>query len=146
MRGLVAFAHVRIHAPASEIWHALVDPKLISQYMFGTEVTSEWKKGSAITWRGVWQGRAYEDKGTILELVPRRLIRYSHFSPLSGVPDLPENYHDVTVELCADGDETVVSLSQDNNPTEEARDHSKRNWEMMLTGLKELLENRQKDE
>jgi len=33
-----------------------------------------------------------------------------------------------------------VSLSQDNNTTEQARDHSQKNWEVMLTGLKRLLE------
>jgi len=33
-----------------------------------------------------------------------------------------------------------VSLSQDNNPTEEARVHSEKNWETMLVDLKQLLE------
>jgi len=46
---------------------------------------------------------------------PERILRYSHFSPLSGVPDRPENYHTVTIELSGDGDQTKVSLAQDNN-------------------------------
>ena len=32
------------------------------------------------------EGKAYEDKGRILELRPQARLRYSHFSPLSGVP------------------------------------------------------------
>ncbi len=76
----------------------------------------------------------------ILKLEPRHLIQYSHFSPLSGKPDLPENYHTVTVELVSDGVETTVALSQDNNETEQAREHSEKNWKMMLTNLKKLLE------
>lgn len=35
---------------------------------------------------------------------------------------------------------TEVTLTQDNNDGEEARDHSEENWEMVLGGLRELLE------
>ena len=144
-RGLVAKASSKIDAPIRVVWDAFVNPEVISQYMFGTTVVSEWKKGSPIVWKGTWKGRAYEDKGTILELATERILRYSHYSPLSGLPDVPENYHNVTVELSRSGKSTVVSLSQDNNPTEEARDHSQKNWETMLSGLKKLLEdNRRK--
>ena len=140
MKGLLAHAQARINCPVSEVWDALVNPAIISRYMFGTIVASEWKKGSAIIWKGIWQGRAYEDRGVILELVPERLLTYTHFSPLSGLPDIPTNYHNVKIELSAVSGATVISLSQDNNPTKEARDHSQRNWKAMLTGLKELLE------
>ena len=60
--------------------------------------------------------------------------------PLSGFPDRPENYHTVTIELSGEGEYTRVSLSQDNNLTAESRDHSRRNWEVVLTGLKKVLE------
>lgn len=81
-----------------------------------------------------------QDKGVILQFRPPRLLQYTHFSPLSGVPDTPENYHTVTVELSGDGHNTQVSLSQDNNASEQARDHSAKNWEMVLAGLKKVLE------
>jgi uncharacterized protein YndB with AHSA1/START domain len=139
-KGLVASARTTINAPVATVWNALVNPEVIKQYMFGTNVVSEWKKGSAIAWKGIWQGKTYEDKGTILELRPERTLRYSHFSPLSGVPDVPENYHTVTIELSREGNSTIVSLSQDNNPTEEAQSHSEKNWTMMLMSLKKLLE------
>jgi len=103
--------------------------------MFGTTVISNWLKGSPIVWKGAWQGKPYEDKGAILKLKPERLIQYSHFSPLSGKPDLPENYHTVTTELASDGASTTVSLSQDNNETEQERKHSEENWKMMLDAL-----------
>jgi uncharacterized protein YndB with AHSA1/START domain len=108
--------------------------------MFGTNVVSDWKEGSPIVWKGEWQGKKYEDKGVILKLEPEHLIQYSHFSPLSGKPDLAENYHTVTIELSGDKAQTHISLSQDNNPTEQARKHSEKNWVMMLASLKELLE------
>jgi len=137
---LIAKASEVIEAPVQNVWDALVDPKAIKQYMFGSTVTSEWRKGSPISWKGEWQGKAYEDKGVILEIEPGRTLKYSHFSPLSGQPDEPENYHNVTIELVEQDHATRVSLSQDNNPDEEAREHSAKNWETMLTGLKKYVE------
>jgi hypothetical protein len=67
-------------------------------------------------------------------------MRYTHFSPSSGLPDTPENHHTVTIELTGQGDDTVLSLTQDNNPTEQAREHSEKNRSAMLVSLKALLE------
>jgi uncharacterized protein YndB with AHSA1/START domain len=139
-KNLIAKAEIRINATTERVWNALVTPEAIKQYMFGTNVVSEWEEGSSITWKGEWQGRPYEDKGVILKFQPRRTIQYSHFSPLSGLPDKPENYHTVTIDLSAEGSQTHVSLTQDNNATEEARAHSEKNWGMMLAAMKKFLE------
>jgi uncharacterized protein YndB with AHSA1/START domain len=136
----VATASTTVNAPAGKVWEALTDRASIKEYMFGTDMVSDFKKGSPITWKGEWEGRAYEDKGEVLDSETNRLLRYTHFSPLTGQPDLPENYHTVTIELTPNGSQTEVSLSQDNNPTEEERDHSQKNWEMMLGGLKKFVE------
>ena len=61
-KGLVAKASVKIKAPVNRVWNALINPALIKQYMFGTEVLSDWKNGSTIIWKGVWKEKAYEDK------------------------------------------------------------------------------------
>jgi hypothetical protein len=55
---------------------------------------------------------------------------------------VPGNYHTVTVQLSPEGEEegTRVSLAQDNNPDEEAREHSEKNWALMLSGLKKTVE------
>ena len=139
-RQFVAKQTIVINAPTTKVWDALVNPEMIKQYMFGTNAISDWKKGSPIVFKGEWQGKTYEDKGVILRLEQERLIQYSHFSPLSGLPDTPENYHIVTVELLSEGIRTLLSLSQDNNPSGQAREHSEKNWGMMLTSLKKLLE------
>jgi uncharacterized protein YndB with AHSA1/START domain len=135
-------AHVStvIDSPIAKVWDALINPEVIKQYMFGTSVVSDWKEGSSIIWNGEWQGKSYEDKGVILCIEPERKIQYSHYSPLSGLLDTPENYHTVLIELSRRETQTFLSLSQDNNPTEQARQHSETNWAMMLAGLKKLLE------
>ena len=136
----IAHAVTTISAPPATIWNALTNPAVIKQYMFGTNVTSDWKEGSPIVWKGEWQGKSYEDKGVIRRMQPNRLLEYTHFSPLAGLPDKPENYHTVTIELADQPGGTQVSLSQDNNATNEAREHSEKNWNMMLASLKKLLE------
>jgi|GEM_PF-195364 len=139
-KNFIARAEVKIYARPGRVWEALLDPEIIRRYMFGTDAVSDWKAGSPITWKGEWEGKHYEDKGVILRLEPERVLSYSHFSPLSGLQDRPENYHTVTIELSGGGEYTRVSLSQDNNLTAEARDHSQKNWEVMLTGMKKVLE------
>lgn len=137
---LVAQADVTIDAPTGEVWQALISPDAIKEYMFGTTVASQWTEGSNITWKGAWQGKQYEDKGIILQLKPGRVLQYSHFSPLAGLPDKPENYHTVTIELTPEGGRTHVALSQDNNSNENAKAHSEKNWQQMLDGLKQYVE------
>ena len=137
---LIAKAAITVNVPRERVWNALMNPEAIKQYMFGTDVVSGWREGSRIVWKGEWQGKVYEDNGMILQLRPRRRIQYSHFSPLSSLPDKPENYHTVTIELSGDENETRISLSQDNNATEDARAHSEKNWGTMLAALKKFLE------
>jgi uncharacterized protein YndB with AHSA1/START domain len=139
-QGLTAKAEVTIHAPVDKVWDALVNPEAIKRYMFGATVDSDWKEGSPITWKGEWKGKAFEDKGRVVEVRRGERLRYTHYSPLTGAPDVPESYHNVTVSLSARNGDVRVELSQDQNKTEKAREESQRNWEMMLQGLKKVAE------
>jgi len=139
-RTFIAKAETTIRTSKAKVWDALVNPEKIKQYMFGTNVVSGWREGSPIVWKGEWQGKAYEDKGVILRMEAQRMLQYSHFSPLSGLADVPENYHRVTIELSDEGAHTRIALAQDNNTTEKAREDSEKNWAMMLASLKKLLE------
>lgn len=129
-----------INAPASKVWDALTKPELIKQYLFGTEVTTDWKVGSPITYKGAWEGKAFEDKGKVLKFDPEKSLISTHWSPLSGVPDTPENYHTVTYELTEKNGRTEVTITQDNNATQKEADHSTQNWKTVLDGMKKLLE------
>ena len=140
MANHVATATVEIDAPPARVWTALTDPAEIEKYMFGSHVVTDWKPGSPIVWEGEYEGKRYEDKGEIVEIKPARRLKVTHFSPLSGQEDVPESYHTLTYELESAGPVTRVALSQDNNPTAEAAEHSKANWEKMLSGLKEVVE------
>lgn len=135
-----AQATTTIHAPASKVWQALVNPEIIKQYLFNTDVISDWREGSPIIYRGEWQGKPFEDKGKILKIEPEKVLKSTHWSPLSGVSDTPENYHTVTYTLSGNGDHTEVTITQDNNASEEEKEHSEENWNTVLAGMKKLLE------
>jgi uncharacterized protein YndB with AHSA1/START domain len=135
-----AQATTLVNAPASKVWDALTNPSLIKQYLYGTEVTSDWKVGSPITYRGEWEGKSYEDKGEILQIEPDKLLVSTFWSSLAGLPDLPENYKTVRYELFPEADGTKLTITQDNNATQEEADHSTQNWTTVLDKLKELLE------
>jgi uncharacterized protein YndB with AHSA1/START domain len=136
----ISKAGTTINTPASKVWDALTKPDLIKQYMFGTEVITDWQVGSSITYKGVWQGKSYEDKGRVLEIEPGKVVVSTFWSSLSGLPDIPENYKTVRYELSITGDVTSLTITQDNNNSQDEANHSEQNWKMVLDGIKKLLE------
>jgi uncharacterized protein YndB with AHSA1/START domain len=140
MANLVARAQIDIAAPPWRVWGALTDPTQIKRYFFSTEVETDWQPGSPIVWKGEYEGKAYRDKGEILEVEPNRRLKLTHFSPISGQPDKPENYHTVTYELDEREGSTHLALSQDNNRSEDEAKRASANWATMLAGLKETVE------
>src|SRR5215217_5292776 len=136
----IAKATTTINAPASKVWDALTEPEQIKQYMFGTEVTTDWKVGSPITYKGEWKGKQYEDKGKVLEIEPGKRLVSTFWSALAGLPDKPENYKTVGYELAPEGDRTKLTITQDNNATLEEATEAEKHWNMVLDGIKKLVE------
>ena len=138
----VARASIVIDAPSSAVWQALIDPDLIQEYMFGATVTTDWRTGSPITWSGEADGEPYRDKGFVLKVDPGRVLEYNRYSPLSGLPDAPEHYHVVRIELESEGAATRVNLEESNIASHEVWVHSEANWTQILEGLKDVVERR----
>ena len=137
---LTSEASIEIAAPAARVWQALTDPAEVKQYYFNTDLLADWRVGGEMTFSGEWNGRPYEDRGTVIDIDAPHHLSYSHWSPLGGQPDTPENRHvlDFTLEEC-DG-QTHLTLTQDNNANEEERAHSTTMWTQMLADLKALIE------
>jgi uncharacterized protein YndB with AHSA1/START domain len=143
VRGHIATASIEVGASPEQVWFALTDPEQIRKYMFGSRVETDWEPDSAILWKGEYEGRPYEDKGTVLEIDAPRRLSVSHFSPLSGQDDTPENYHTLVYDLEPLGEHgnlTRVRLTQDNNATQEEAEQAETNWLRMLVSLKDVVE------
>ena len=136
----VATAEVDISASPDQVWSAITDPAKVKRYFFGSTVESDFRPGSRITWRGEYNGKRFEDTGEAIEAVPHERLRVTHFSPLTGEPDRPENYHELVFELDHAGPVTHVTFTQDNNASVAEAEEASDNWRAMLQGLKELVE------
>lgn len=129
-----------IHAPQSAVWEALTNPALIKKYFFGTETKTDWKKGSPITFEGVWEGQAYLDKGTILDIEPGKMVTYNYWSSFSGKEDVPENYANITYDLTEEQGQTVLTIIQDGIADQAALEHSQQNWTSVMNGMIAMVE------
>ena len=131
-----------INAPVEAVWAGLTNPDDIRKYYMGAIVRTDWTVGSPITWTGEWNGETFEDKGEILRFQPHERMSYSHWSPLTGADDRPENYHVVDIALAPTDSGTEVTLTQSNlegGVTDADREHRQdyeKNWSSMLAGLK----------
>jgi uncharacterized protein YndB with AHSA1/START domain len=137
---LIAETSISVDATPAQVWKALTTPKLIKKYLMGTDVSTDWKEGSAITYNGEYEGKKYHDKGVIKKIEPEVLLQSTYLSSMSGKEDKPENYNLVTYKLAKSDNKTVVTLSQDNNSTEKEKEHSTENWKSVLKKLKEVVE------
>ena len=139
-RELISKTSIAINAPVAKVWDALINPDVIKQYFFGAEVVSGWKEGSPITFRGEYQGNKYEEKGVLLHVKPERLLQYTHWSNFDELPDAPENYRTWTFRLSEEDTHVLLSITEDNIPTEKKRESSDEFWTGVLATIKQLLE------
>jgi uncharacterized protein YndB with AHSA1/START domain len=138
--GAIATASTDITATPETVWAALTRPEEISAWMPGTTVETTWEEGAPITWSGEYDGRAYQDKGQVLTVEEQRLLSMTHYSPLMGTDDVPENYHRLVYTLTPTDSGTRLELSQDGCDSEEQAQQFSRNWQAMLDSLRSHVE------
>jgi uncharacterized protein YndB with AHSA1/START domain len=131
---------ITIDASVDDVWKALTTPELIKQWFFGVDTETDWKVGSPLVHRGEYQGKPYVDKGEIVRFDPPKLLVHTHWSDLSGKPDSPEHYQEVTWALSERDGATELTISERNLPSEEAKAVSEQGWKTVLNNLKDLLE------
>ena len=133
-----------IDADPGTVWDALTARK--SAMFMGADVETDWGPGSPISFTGEFEGKAFKDHGEIRDIEDRRRLTFTHYSPTSGKPDVPDSYNLVDVRLEPESGRTRVRLSQTplggGRPDEPTVEAFRRNWEVMLGGLKQAAEER----
>jgi uncharacterized protein YndB with AHSA1/START domain len=147
-KGLFVKNSIVINAPASKVWDALVNPEKTKQYMFGCETVSDWRKGSPLLWKGMYEGKEMVFvKGDIVEIKPEKLLIYTTIDPNSDIDDVSENYLHVTYELIPQNGSTLLKVEQGDYST--VADGEKRfkdssnngeGWNPILIEIKKLVE------
>lgn len=132
-----------IKGPPSKVWEALIKPELVRQYMYGADLITDWKVGAPIRWQGIFEGRPYENKGTVLSVLPEKLLEYTYWSSLSELPDNPENYAKITWRLTAEKEGTRFSVMLEGDGLAVAMwKHLEFGWRVIGNGLKKIVESR----
>lgn len=133
-----------VDANDSAVWDALTARK--SAMFMGADVETDWGPGSPISFTGEFNGKPFKDHGEIRDIEDRRRLTFTHYSPTSGKPDVPDSYNLVDVRLESQGERTRVRLSQTplggERPDDKTVEAFRKNWGVMLDGLKTAAEER----
>lgn len=140
---------IRIKAPASKVWDALVNPEQTKKYMFGSEAISDWKPGSSLIWKGTWEGKEMVFvKGAIVSIEPEKFLAYTVIDPNNtAMPDIPENYLTVTYTLSYEQGETLLTVTQgdyarvaEGEKRYQDSNNNGEGWNPILMQIKQLVE------
>jgi uncharacterized protein YndB with AHSA1/START domain len=138
---------ITINAPASVVWTALTNPLQTKKYMFGCEPVTDWKPGSPMLWKGVFNGQELVAvKGHIVDIKEGRFLAYTTFDPNAATEDIPENYATVTYLLADENGKTHLTVTQGDFA--KVADGEKRyqdaqqegGWAGILEQIKDLVE------
>ena len=148
MQNLKVINSIEITEDASKVWDALTKPEQTKKYMFGCETVSDWKPGSELLWKGMYEGKEVVFvSGNIKEIDPPLRLKYSVIDPNAPYPATPENHLDVTYELARTEGKTILTVTQDG--FEHATDGEKRykdvynngeGWNQILVQIKKIVE------
>lgn len=117
--------------------------------MFGCETVSDWKKGSTLIWKMLYEGKDFIPvKGYVVEIEPNKLLSYTVIDPHNpNIPDIPENYLTVTYLLEENNNQTLLKVTQgDYNAVADGEKRYKESynngegWDPILVQIKNILE------
>jgi len=136
-------ATATVNADRANVWAALTEPQAMAAWLgeaeMQIEVQTDWQIGGPILIRG-FHHVPFENKGIVLCYEPGVKLSYSHLSSISRLPDLPASYSVLEFNLAPESDQTVLTLTLSNFPTETIRKHLEFYWRATLLKIKQYVE------
>jgi hypothetical protein len=142
MLNTVVSKNVQVNAPISKVWDVVTNPECIRKWMLEEEmsVISDWKVGSPILFIRKLYKATYEDKGVLLKSEKEKTFQYSHWSKITRLPDIPENYSVITFTVEPKGNETILTVVHSNLIAETGFEHANFYWNTTLQLIKRMAE------
>jgi uncharacterized protein YndB with AHSA1/START domain len=135
---------ILINSDPSTIWKTLTVPELVQQWMgepeMGIEIHTDWKVNSPIIIRGFHHIK-FENRGTVLQFEPCKTLKYSHLSSVSRLVDKADNYSIIGFVLTPLENQTLLSLTIENFPTDTIFKHLQFYWNTTIHKIKYFIEN-----
>jgi uncharacterized protein YndB with AHSA1/START domain len=131
-----------IQAQPSIVWGALTNQESMKKWMFETaiDIVTDWQVGNPFLIHGNLHSTYFENKGTVLQFKKEEVLEYSHLNSLSALPDEPANYSTVAFRLTPIENQTSLTLTLRNFPTEEIYKHLVFYWNVTMEILKKWIE------
>ncbi len=122
-----------LNATPERVWEALTHPGMTKQYYFNSEVQSDWTEGSAMRWRGRYDGHDIDVEGRILEITPGKRIKYAGFDRLAaGDLSTTGDIH-IAHEVVPQGGKTKLLTTISNFEGDEARaEYAAQQWDLEI--------------
>ncbi|NLR57559.1 SRPBCC domain-containing protein [Chitinophaga polysaccharea] len=136
---------VTIVAAPADVWRVLTDTADMKNWMgepdMQLEITTTWRVNTPFIIRGFHHVR-FENKGVVIAHEAPKRLSYTHFSSVSRLPDVPENYSLLEFRLTPATDQTILQLRIENFPTETIFKHLQFYWRTTLVKIKQAAERR----
>jgi uncharacterized protein YndB with AHSA1/START domain len=110
----ISTSSMSIEAPLAAVWAAVTSPEYVKQWQYGSALMTDWMVGSPIRFTSEWEGRTFEQWGTVLRVDEPTHLSYSLFAPRPGVDDLPENYFVMRYDLVERDGATMVTFTHED--------------------------------
>lgn len=131
---------LHIKASAIRVWDTLTKPELVKIWQFGSDLITDWEVGNGIRFITEWEGKVFEQWGSILEVQPHKLIRYSLFAPRPNLEDSPENYFVMSYVLTDHSNFIKLEIIQEDNRPNSFEGEPQGEENPILNSLKKLAE------
>lgn len=119
----------------------VTEPSYVKQWQYGSDLSTDWAAGCPIRFTSEWEGQIFEQWGTVLEVDPPVMLRYSLFAPRPDLVDRAENYFTMTYTLAEDAGATILTITQeDPRPGTGEPDESAEADNPVLAALKGVAE------
>jgi len=141
MNSFIIKKELFIKAHVNLVFDMLTNSEEIIKYFPLKEVTSDWKVGSEVLYKGEVEQNKFTDYGIIKIISRPYQYKYSYWSDSHGTERTPENYLSISYKLSKIESGTILTLEHGNLRSKQMFQMMDETvWDFLLNNLKNHVE------